>query len=75
VQEFVGESMRSIAAEIISDVRNSFMANLESVTWMDAQTRMNTERKLQAITTKLIHPDKWTDYSSVNLERHSWTVC
>lgn len=69
VEKFVGEETRAVAAEVISDVRNSFMANLDSVTWMDEDTKKKTEQKLAAITSKLLHPDKWTDFSSVQLSR------
>jgi endothelin-converting enzyme/putative endopeptidase len=34
---------------------------------MDEDTKKKTEQKLAATTSKLLHPDKWTDFSSVQL--------
>ena len=42
---------------------------IQQLDWMSPETKQQAMRKLHAIRNKIGYPDKWRDYSSVNIER------
>ncbi len=43
--------------------------DIKSVTWMSPETKKQAQLKLIAITNKIGYPDKWRDYSKLNIVR------
>ncbi|MFT7520865.1 MAG: putative endopeptidase, partial [Kiritimatiellia bacterium] len=72
---FPGES-KTIALDMIKNIEASFEANLPQLEWMDDATRLAAVGKVKAITNKIGYPDKWRDYSKLNVEagRHFGNV-
>ncbi len=66
-KRFPGES-KATARELINDVEGAFAADLDSLGWMDAETRERALEKLHAVTNKVGYPDHWRDYSALTLE-------
>jgi len=63
---FAGSS-KEIALEMILDVKAAFGSSLPSLDWMDPVTRERATEKLEAMGFKIGYPDKWRDYSSIEL--------
>jgi putative endopeptidase len=68
---FAGDS-KDKALEMIGDIRSAFDDNLASVEWMDDATKWRAHRKLVAVRNKIGYPDKWRDYSSLELTPTSY---
>jgi endothelin-converting enzyme/putative endopeptidase len=67
VERYFPPAAKERVAQIIADIRAAFAADIETLPWMGAETRKRAEEKLAAITEKLAYPDKWRDYSKLEL--------
>jgi len=63
---FAGSS-KEVALEMIADVKASFEASLPGLSWMDETTRERAVEKLHAMGFKIGYPDRWRDYSSMEI--------
>ncbi|MDT8450050.1 MAG: M13 family metallopeptidase [Wenzhouxiangellaceae bacterium] len=54
--------------ELVGYLRKAFRERLETLEWMDDETRAQALAKLEAFTPKIGYPDRWHDYSSVVVE-------
>jgi predicted metalloendopeptidase len=54
--------------------RGSTGQNIGQLPWMTAETRQQALAKLNAITNKIGYPEKWLDYSSVQIKRNDLAV-
>ena len=46
--------------------------DINSLTWMSAETKKAALVKLQAVTNKIGYPDKWRDYSSISIAKDDY---
>ena len=67
----IGDDGKAMAKEMIEGIEGAFGRNLASVDWMDAQARTASKDKLSKIHNKVGYPDKWRDYSSMQIGRES----
>ncbi len=65
---FAGES-KEVGLEMISDIQGAFETSLPALAWMDETTRERAVEKARAVKKKIGYPDKWRDYSSLELSR------
>jgi endothelin-converting enzyme/putative endopeptidase len=55
--------------ELIANLRAGLKSRLESSAWMDATTRAEALKKLDAFEARIGYPVKWRDYSALAIER------
>jgi len=55
--------------DLVENLRATLREELEGAAWMDAETRKNAVAKLNSFEAKIGYPEKWRDYSSVNIRR------
>jgi putative endopeptidase len=55
--------------ELIGHLESSLKKDLETLDWMTPDTKKQALTKLAAFTRKIGYPDKWRDYSSLNIVR------
>ncbi len=67
-KKFPGNS-KQVALEMIGDIEGAFEANLPKLTWMDDITRSRAVDKVGKVTNKIGYPDKWRDYSKLDIQR------
>jgi predicted metalloendopeptidase len=63
---FAGASKQT-AQTLIADVQDAFEAGLPGLTWMDEETRKAAIGKKDKLVNKIGFPDKWRDYSALQL--------
>ena len=51
--------------ELVEYLRRAFAERLDTLAWMDDETREEAHRKLEAFLPKIGYPEKWRDYSEV----------
>ncbi len=56
------------ALEMVRNVQAEFRARLTRLTWMSQVTKDKAYRKLDAIVNRIGYPDKWRDYSKLEVE-------
>jgi endothelin-converting enzyme/putative endopeptidase len=65
-RHFPAES-RDQMLELVGYLRKAFNDRLNELEWMDDETRAEGLEKLAAFTPKIGYPDRWHDYSSVQI--------
>ncbi len=72
-QEFVRRAfspeMKKSTVEMTQYIEDAMKQDIEQLTWMSPQTKKNALEKLHTIVNKVGYPDKWRDYSSVEIKR------
>jgi putative endopeptidase len=72
-QEFVRRTFspqtKQDAVDMTRLIEQSMEEDIHSLTWMDDATKRQALEKLHAIHNKIGYPDKWRDYSSVDIQR------
>ena len=63
---FAGES-KAKTQELVRDIEKQMAVDIDSLTWMSDETKREALAKLKGVTNKIGYPDKWRDYSSVNV--------
>jgi len=55
--------------KLTQDVEAAMGQDIEQLDWMSAATKARAEEKLHAVANKIGYPDKWRDYSTLNVTR------
>ncbi len=53
--------------ELINNLKLAFAERIQALDWMSATTKVKALKKLQAITVKVGYPDKWIDYTKLEI--------
>ncbi|HEY6351615.1 MAG TPA: M13 family metallopeptidase [Candidatus Angelobacter sp.] len=67
-QTFSPASKERLAA-MVNLEEQALAQDIQELPWMTAETRQQALLKLKAITNKIGYPEKWLDYSTVNMKR------
>jgi len=70
-REFPPEA-KTRALELVRNIRTALRQHINSLSWMDDATKQAALKKLDAIAVKIGYPDKWRDYSKLNIDRTSY---
>ncbi|MDO4225731.1 MAG: M13 family metallopeptidase, partial [Bergeyella zoohelcum] len=54
---------------MISYLKKSYKKHIEELDWMSAETKVKALEKLSKFSVKVAYPDKWEDYSKLNIEK------
>ena len=65
--KYFPESSKKKISEMIENVRAVYSGRIDNLTWMSAPTKEKAKKKLAAFTWKIGYPDKWKDYSSIDI--------
>jgi len=72
-QEFVRRAftpeMKASTVQMTQYIEDAMKQDLDQLTWMSPETKKNALAKLHTIANKVGYPDKWRDYSSVEIKR------
>jgi putative endopeptidase len=60
------------AKEMVKNLVAAMREHINSVDWMDATTRAAALKKLESFGVKIGYPDKWRDYSKLEIDRTSY---
>jgi putative endopeptidase len=66
--KYFPESSKKKISEMIENVRTVYKERIDKLTWMSASTKEKAKKKLAAFTWKIGYPDKWKDYSSIDIQ-------
>jgi predicted metalloendopeptidase len=68
VKQYFPESSKQKVSEMIENVRAVYGERIDSLKWMSAATKEMAHKKLKSFTYKIGYPDKWKDYSSIEIK-------
>lgn len=52
---------------LVENLRKSFAQRIDQLEWMSDETKIKAKEKLNVITVKVGYPDKWIDYSKLDI--------
>ena len=55
--------------ELVNNLENTYAERIQQLDWMSDSTKQKALIKLHAIVKKIGYPDKWKDYSTINIVR------
>ncbi|MDR3273521.1 MAG: M13 family metallopeptidase [Flavobacteriaceae bacterium] len=67
VAEVFPEEAKVNAKELIDYLKKSFVIHINNLSWMSPETKAKAQEKLDKFTVKIGYPDKWRDYSNLEI--------
>lgn len=68
-KQYFPEASKQKVSEMIENVRAVYGERIDKLAWMSPATKEMAHKKLKAFTYKIGYPDKWKDYSSIEIKR------
>lgn len=68
VAEYFPEKDKERMLSIVKNIQASLGEHIDSLDWMSAETKVKAHEKLDNFIIKIGYPDKWKDYSSLNID-------
>lgn len=72
VEQYFSEESKQYLATMIENLRSAYKESITNLTWMSAETKEKAMKKLNAFTYKVGYPDKWEDYSEMEITPTSY---
>ncbi len=66
-KKYFPEEDKKKVSEMIENVRSVYGERIDKLTWMSDSTKARAHKKLKAFTYKIGYPDKWKNYSSIEI--------
>ncbi|MCF2500279.1 M13 family metallopeptidase [Dyadobacter chenhuakuii] len=66
-KKYFPEEDKKKVSEMIENVRTVYGERIDKLSWMGDSTKAKAHKKLKAFTYKIGYPDKWKDYSSIDV--------
>jgi len=67
VEKTFGAEGKDRTLKMVGEIEHQMGRDIDSLTWMTPETKKEAHVKLQAVTNKIGYPDKWRDYSSIEI--------
>jgi putative endopeptidase len=72
VEKYFTEDSKKRIDEMVDNLIAAYRVRIESRDWMSAETKKAANGKLDKVMRKLGYPDKWKDYSTLDINRESY---
>ena len=67
VAKYFPEKDKARMEEIVSNIQKALGQRVAALDWMSEETKAKAQEKLSAFIVKIGYPDKWKDYSSLEI--------
>ena len=67
VSRYFPESSKQKMVALVENLRTALGQHIETLEWMSDETKVKAQEKLAAFTVKIGYPDKWKDYSTLDI--------
>jgi putative endopeptidase len=72
VKEFFNETAKKRYSDMVEAIRDAYKERIKSLSWMSDSTKSKALIKLAAIKKKVGYPDKWKDFSAMEIGKESY---
>jgi putative endopeptidase len=69
VEKYFSPEAKQEALKMVKQIQSAMQQRINSLPWMSAPTKQQALVKLQAMANKIGYPDKWRDYSKLEIVR------
>jgi len=73
VSKYVSAGMKERYDKLVQNMLDTYKERIEGLSWMSDVTKENAVHKLSKIGRKVCYPEKWKDYSTLEIARGSFT--
>ena len=68
VAKYFPESEKARVETMVKNIQTAFSKHIDALDWMSDATKVKAHEKLAAFTVKIGYPNKWKDYSTLNVD-------
>jgi len=72
VKEFFNETAKKRYEDMVEAVKDAYKERIKKLTWMSDSTRQKALVKLASVKKKVGYPDKWKDFSAMEIGKDSY---
>jgi putative endopeptidase len=72
VKEYFNETAKKRYENLVEEIRVAYKERISKLTWMSEETKAKAYDKLAKITKKVGYPDKWKDFSAMQISKSSF---
>ena len=72
VKEYFPPEAKDRMVKLVGNLRTSLGQRIDNLTWMSDETKEKAHDKLATINVKIGYPDKWRDYSGLEIKKDSY---
>src|SRR5215472_2800801 len=69
VEKYFSPEAKRQVLTMVTEIEAAMQQDIENLPWMSPETKKNALEKLHAVVNKIGYPDKWRDYSSLEIKR------
>ncbi|MFW5793041.1 MAG: M13 family metallopeptidase [Bacteroidota bacterium] len=74
VAEYFPEEAKERMDELVEYLREAFLLRINKLDWMTEDTKERAREKLNVINVKIGYPDKWKDYSELEISKQAYVL-
>jgi putative endopeptidase len=74
VEKAFSPQAKARALELVENLRSALRDRIKELDWMSEATKQQALRKLNAFAVKIGYPDKWRDYSTLEIDRGPYVL-
>jgi endothelin-converting enzyme/putative endopeptidase len=68
-EKYFSAAAKQEALKMVKEIEGAMQQDIETLPWMSAETKKNALEKLHAVANKVGYPDRWRDYSKLEIVR------
>lgn len=68
VEKYFPPTSKAKMLDLVRNLQIALGQHIDNLTWMSPETKAKAHEKLDAFTVKIGYPDKWRDYSKLNID-------
>lgn len=68
VEKYFPESSKEKMITLVNNLKTAFSQHIDELDWMGDETKAKAHEKLDNFTVKIGYPDKWKDYSTLEID-------
>ncbi len=68
VEKYFPNENKVYMTTLVENLRNALGKHIDNLTWMSDETKAKAHEKLSTFTVKIGYPDKWKDYSEIEID-------
>lgn len=72
VKKFFPPEAKERMLDLVRNLQKAYARRIENLDWMSAETKTKALEKLQAFAIKIGYPDKWKDYTPLEIKNDSY---
>ena len=67
IDRYFSEESKQQMTQMFENIKAAYVIRIDNLTWMTDATKASAQKKLAAMTGKIAYPDRWRDYSNIDI--------